>query len=240
MENDKHEQKGKKILIIEDESHISEGLRFNLKLTGHDPKVAAHGIEAFKIMANWYPDLIVLDLMMPKMDGMAFLKELRKTDQMLPVIVLSAKFETKDKIQCFSSGVDDYLSKPFDLEEFLLRVNRLLERSSWIKLDPQTQSDSIYYFGENRVDFSKNEAFNGQEFLTLTLQEARLLKFFLTHPNQALERKDILEMCWGYDGDMSTRTLDNFIVRFRKYFEKDPKNPAHFKSLRSIGYQFLD
>ncbi|MBL6991362.1 MAG: response regulator transcription factor [Bacteriovoracaceae bacterium] len=232
----------KKILLVEDEFHIAEGLRFNLDLKGYEVNIAKDGLVGLEMWRKWKPDLIVLDLMLPAMDGFDLLEHIRKEDERLPIIILSAKLEAKDKVRCFSKGVDDYMSKPFDLNEFLLRIERLLKRSSWgdgqKEIVGESEAIEKIVFGSNRVDFTKNEAFNGSEAINLTTQEIKLLKLFITNEGVPLSRQYLLETGWGYQGEISTRTVDNFIVRFRKYFEKDPKNPIYFRSLRAVGYVF--
>lgn len=250
----------KRILVVEDELHLAEGLRFNLNQKGYAVATASNGLEGLRKWEEFSPDLIVLDLMMREMDGFTFLKKLRAINDRVPILVLSARFEAKDKVRCFSYGADDYMVKPFDLQEFLLRVERHLKRSDWSKsvkskseasenesddsdaspvtMPPEEDDLGVVHFGPNRIDFEKNEAFNGKESLKLTLQERKLLATFVQNCDKALSRKDLLQWCWGYQGDVSTRTVDNFIVRFRKYFEPNPKKPKFFVSLRSIGYIF--
>jgi len=235
-----------KILVVEDELHIAEGLKLSLTLEGYHVKISSNGIEALNEVKNWEPDLIVLDLMMPKMDGMTFLKHIRRENERLPIIVLSAKFESQDKIQCFTLGIDDYIAKPFNLPEFLLRVERLLERSNWSKNiavegigdNHKLNQIDVFKFGNNTIDFTKAEASNGNEKIHLTIQEMKLLKHFIINIDRPLTRKNILQTSWEQDGEATTRTVDNFIVRFRKYFEADPKRPLYFKSVRSVGYLF--
>lgn len=228
-----------KILIIDDEKHIAEGIKVNLELGGHEVKICENGLLGVEEWKAWTPDLIVLDLMMPVMDGYEALEKIRSEDEKLPILVLSAKDAVKDKVKCLSKGVDDYLSKPFSLEEFLLRIDRLLLRSSWGQKNSEEKEvpDEIV-FGKNRVDFKLKKAFRDEEEISLTLQEVNLLEIFVVNIGLPLSRSELLEKGWGYSQDTSTRTVDNFIVRFRKYFEDDPKNPVYFKSVRSIGYVF--
>lgn len=237
---------GSKILIIEDEIHIAEGLKLNLSLQGHNIILAHNGIEGLKLWGEEKPDLIVLDLMMPALDGFQVLKKIRSEDEKLPILILSARDQAKDKVKCLKDGVDDYLSKPFNLDEFLLRVDRLLTRSSWTeKNDPDELLDldkefkeKEYNFGPNKIDFVLCKAFTKDEEFSLTSQEVRLLKLFIIKKGIPLTRKELLEIGWGYSQETSTRTVDNFLVRFRKYFELDPKDPKYFKSMRSVGYLF--
>jgi len=174
------------------------------------------------------------------------IKEIRKLDPKIPILVISAKDQVKEKIRCLSLGVDDYLSKPFDLDEFLLRVDRLITRSEWniAQSAPSNNGeleddllDSVE-FGSNFIDFKNLKARSPHGAYDLTLQEVKILKVFVLNPNKPLTREEILEKALGYDRGVTTRSLDNFIVRFRKYFEADAKNPKYFKSVRSVGYLF--
>jgi two-component system alkaline phosphatase synthesis response regulator PhoP len=235
---------GKKILVIDDEKHIAEAIRLNLKMAGHEVVVAANGLEGLNWWKEFVPELVIVDLMMPEIDGIGVITEIRKRDPKLPILVISAKDQVKEKVKCLSLGVDDYLSKPFDLDEFLLRVDRLLTRSEWAKTEeapkiikPEFALDT-FSFSDNTIDFKNLKAISKNGNFELTLQEIKILKIFVESPNVPLTREEILEKALGYDRGVTTRTLDNFIVRFRKYFESDPKNPKHFKSLRSVGYLF--
>jgi two-component system, OmpR family, alkaline phosphatase synthesis response regulator PhoP len=234
----------KRILVVEDEAHIAEGIKLNLSLQGHAVKIAVDGVAGVDLWKKWQPDLIVLDIMLPGIDGLAVLENIRLEDERLPVLILSAKAADHDRIKGFSLGVDDYLAKPFNLEEFLLRIDRLLTRAAW---ETKAQEDGTnrapvfaptYEFGSNHIEFDTATARCHAGVITLTEQELKLLKLFIIHRGKPLSRKKILEIGWGYTGGMTTRTVDNFIVRFRKYFEDNPKNPVHFKSIRSVGYRF--
>ena len=242
----------KKILIIDDEKHIAEAIKLNLRMLGHDALHAINGLEGLKFYSEYQPQLVIVDLMMPEIDGFGVITEIRKRDPKIPIMVISAKEQVKEKIKCLSLGVDDYLSKPFDLDEFLLRVDRLLTRMEWntgVSEDKSKNEDSQmeslgdqYDFADHSVDFKnlKAQSFKKSDLqiFDLTLQEIKILKVFFAHPNMPMTREEILEKALGYDRGVSTRTLDNFIVRFRKYFETDPKDPKFFKSVRSVGYLF--
>ena len=235
----------KKILIVEDEQHIAEGLKLNITLQGHDAMVANNGTAAIQAWREWNPDLIVLDIMLPGIDGFSVLQNIRLEDEQIPILILSAKTTVDDKIKGLSYGVDDYMTKPFELEEFLLRINRMLKRVSLYKQDLQSGQANgassipmIYKFGSNRIDFQRSIAFCQNTKITLTEQEIKLLKLFIANKGKPLSRKKLLEIGWGYTSVTTTRTIDNFIVRLRKYFEENPKKPVFFKSLRSVGYVF--
>lgn len=233
-----------RILIVEDDPHISEGLRLNLSLQGYDVAVETSGTTALQTWKRWRPDLIVLDIMLPGMDGLSVLQNIRLEDEKLPVLILSARGGTEDRIRGLALGVDDYLAKPFDLDEFLLRVHRLLTRMDWYRETERKQPEavhaeqSVFRFGANWIDFATSTAQGEIGTIQLTMHETRLLKVFAQNPGKPLRREYLLEVVWGYSKDTTTRTVDNFIVRFRKYFEPDPKHPQYFKSLRSIGYVF--
>ena len=234
----------KRILVVEDEVHLAEGLKLNLSLKGYDVRVAADGVSGLQEWKGWQPDLIVLDIMLPKLDGLSVLRNIRQEDERLPILILSARGDSDDKIKGFSCGVDDYLAKPFNLEEFLLRVERLLTRGAWSQGETNLNGNGpsplpqIYKFGPNRIDFETLTAHGPSGRINLTDQEAKLLKIFIANRGKPLSRSRLLETGWGYAKGTSTRTVDNFIVRFRKYFEDNPKKPFYFKSLRSVGYIF--
>lgn len=236
----------KRILVIEDEVHIADGIQLNLNIQGYAVKVASDGIEGLEIWRKWKPDLIVLDIMLPMIDGFSILKTIRREDQKLPVLILSARGDTKDKVRGLRYGVDDYLSKPFDLEEFLLRIKRLIQKKDWYETEETAAEPSSYdmfegesySFGENQIDFISSTATCVAGTIVLTEQEITLLKIFIANKSKPLSREMLLNSGWGYSKDTSTRTVDNFIVRFRKYFEKNPKKPVYFISRRSVGYIF--
>lgn len=231
--------KKKRILIIEDESHIAEGIKLNLRLLGYDVNLAADGLSGLHEYKACQPDLIVLDIMMPGMDGLAVLQKIREEDERIPILILSAKNASDDIVQGLAFGVDDYITKPFNLDEFILRVERLILRGAWSQEEKENVlSQDQYVFGNNVIYFNTLTALCGDNEIHLTELELRLLKLFIANRGEVLSRAEILENVWGYTRDTSTRTLDNFIVRFRKYFEPNPKEPTYFRSLRSVGYVF--
>ena len=225
------------ILLIEDELHIAKGIILNLELKGHKVISCSDGISGIKAFHDNEVDLLILDLMLPGMSGEKILENVRAISEKFPVLVLSAKDESASKINCFNLGTDDYLSKPFNLEEFLLRVERLLKRSSWT---PDAESDvlnEVYHFRDCWIDFKNFKASGVNGEIELTEQETRLLELFVKNRGEVLKRSEML-LHIGYAENSETRTLDNYIVRFRKYFEQNPKNPELFKSVRSVGYIF--
>jgi DNA-binding response OmpR family regulator len=236
--------KKKRILIIEDDHHIAEGLKLNLSLAGYRVFVSHDGVSAVQDWKSAKPDLIVLDIMLPGIDGISVLRNIRLENERIPVLILSAKGAPDDKIKGLSFGADDYLVKPFNLEEFLLRVERMLKRKSWDdeNKDPEKKQLhsplKIYRFGTNRIDFATGKALCQKGTVQLTEQEIKLIKLFIANQGKPLSRDKLLEIGWGYTKKTSTRTIDNFVARLRKYFEKNPKKPVFFKSLRSVGYMF--
>ncbi|MBI5558329.1 MAG: response regulator transcription factor [Deltaproteobacteria bacterium] len=232
----------KRVLIIEDDRHIAEGLQLNLSMQGYEVQVAPDGLTGLRRWEEWRPQLIVLDIMLPGLDGLDVLQNIRLEDERLPVLILSAKAMDEDKIKGLALGVDDYLTKPFNLEEFLLRVKRLLTRYAW---EEHHEGDGdfapigpSYGFGKNSINFVTHTAQGTSGPLALTGIEEKLLKLFIVNRGKPISRRQLIEMVWGYDGSIRTRTVDNFIVRFRKYFEEDPKHPVYFKTCRSVGYVF--
>jgi len=233
----------RRILLIEDDAHIAEGIALNLTLEEYEVKVAANGIHGLAAWKEWCPHLIVLDLMLPGMDGMEVLKNIRLEDERLPILILSAKGDSADKINGFVDGVDDYMTKPFNLDEFLLRIKRLLTRDQWQQEQVASQTGKLteqkpYSFGNNTIDFPTGLAHCRSGTVELTEQELKLLRLFIVNKGKPLSRSKLLEIGWGYSKGTSTRTVDNYIVRLRKYFEDDVKNPEYFKSRRSLGYIF--
>lgn len=234
----------KRVLVVEDERHIAEGLRLNLSLQGYDVSLAKDGVAALQELKQYRPDLVVLDIMLPGIDGYTVLKSIRLDNERIPVLILTAKGAPDDKVKGFALGTDDYLVKPFHLEEFLLRVKRMLARADWAaESEKETggQPSAVpkkYVFGGNEINFETSTALCKQGEVRLTEQEIRLMKLFILNRGKPLSRDKLLEIGWGYTGNTETRTVDNFMVRFRKYFEENPRKPVYFKSLRSVGYVF--
>lgn len=225
---------GARILVVDDEAHLADGIRENLEAEGYQTEVAHDGVEGLeKIRAGHY-DLIVLDVMMPKMDGLRLCAEIRREGRQTPVLFLTVKGEPEDRIRGLESGGDDYLTKPFHLQELLLRVAAILRRSAWYH-----SSATPLEFGGNKVSFLTYHAraWDGEEH-TLTHKEAMILKVLAEQPGNIVTREEILDRVWGYEVFPSTRTVDNFIVRLRKRFERNPEAPAHFHTVRGVGYRF--
>jgi len=228
-----------RILLVEDEENLREAIKLNLEIEGYEVEEADTGTKALKKATEQRFNLIILDVMLPEMDGFAVCQKIRMTDMDTPVIFLTAKDTSQDKITGFKHGGDDYLTKPFNLEELLLRVRVLIKHS--VRGKKEAGQMQQYTFGDNEVNFLtfKAKGVNGAEF-TLTKKEIALLKLLIDRKDTVVARTQILQFVWGYDIYPSTRTIDNFILTFRKYFESDPSNPKYFHSIRGVGYKFTE
>ena len=225
-----------RILLVEDEENIRDTVKLNFELEGFEVVTADNGRKALKHAGEQHFDVMVVDVMLPEVSGFQVVEQIRLTNRETPIIFLTAKDQAQDRIQGLKKGADDYLTKPFVFEELLLRVNRLIERTS---KSPEVQPE-IFTFGDNRVNFATFEATGNQGTFTLTKKEAMLLKLLTERRGEVVSRQQILQSVWGYDVYPSTRTIDNFILSFRKYFERDPKTPTHFLSVRGVGYKFVE
>lgn len=225
------------ILLTEDETHLHETLKLNLELEGYSITSAFTGTEALKAVKNEYFDLIILDIMLPEIDGISVCENIRVQQNDVPILMLSAKNTGSDRVTGLKKGADDYMTKPFNLEELLLRVEKMIEKSKKIS-DKNTQFDT-YQFGDNHINFKSLEATgkDGQTF-ELSKKEAMLLKLLFENSDEVVPREKILQVVWGYNVYPTTRTIDNFILNFRKYFETDSRQPRYFHSIRGIGYKF--
>lgn len=226
-----------RILIVEDEDHIRENLKLNLQLENYEVIAVADGAKAIKAFKEQRFDLVILDVMLPEMDGFDVCEQIRLDDLETPILFLTAKDASIDKIKGLKTGGDDYMTKPFNLEELLLRIINLLKRSS---KNPAEDKFHAYEFGGNTINFITYEAKGINGDVKLTNKELKLLKLLIDRKNEVVSRNLILQTVWGYDVYPSTRTIDNFILAFRKYFEKDPKAPVFFHAIRGVGYKFAD
>ena len=225
-----------RILLVEDEENIKDVIKLNLELEGYEIVATDNGKEALKLTRGQHFDLLILDVMLPEVDGYQICEQVRLTNRDVPIIFLTAKDAAQDRITGLKKGADDYLTKPFNLEELLLRVQNLIKRTS---KSPEVTPDE-YTFNNNWVNFATYEAQGNPGKFSLTKKEAMLLKLLIDRKGEVVSRQQILQSVWGYDVYPSTRTIDNFILSFRKYFEADPKSPAHFLSVRGVGYKFVE
>ncbi len=225
------------ILLVEDEENLQEALKLNLELEGYEITGALDGAEALKAVQKEYFNLIILDVMLPEIDGITVCETIRLSYPDIPILILSAKNSSADRVLGLKKGADDYLTKPFNLEELLIRVNNLIKKSE--RLSSKQPIPDIYTFGKNKIDFKASEAFTKSgEKVTLTKKEIMLLKLLIENKNEVVTREKILQVVWGYNVYPTTRTIDNFILNFRKYFEEDSRDPEYFHSVRGVGYKF--
>jgi two-component system alkaline phosphatase synthesis response regulator PhoP len=229
-----------RILVVEDDPHLAAGVIENLRAEGYEVNSAADGEQALGWLRAGSCALIVLDVMLPGIDGFAVCRTLREQGNNTPVLFLTARGDPADRVRGLESGGDDYLAKPFHLQELLLRVRAIIRRRDWYHSVSDTAATAVLAFGGNEVDFRafRARSWNG-ESQELTEKEAMILKVLAEHGGEIVSREDLLEKVWGYDVFPSTRTVDNFILRLRKRFERDPANPIHFLTVWGVGYRFL-
>jgi two-component system, OmpR family, alkaline phosphatase synthesis response regulator PhoP len=229
-----------RVLVVEDDPHLAAGVMENLRAEGYEVAAAGDGGQALEWLRANRCALVVLDVMLPGVDGLAVCRTMRDEGNSTPVLFLTARGDPADRVRGLEAGGDDYLSKPFHLQEFLLRVRAILRRWDWYRSASATAATAVLRFGGNEVDFRafRARAWNG-EAQELTEKEAMILKVLAEHAGEIVSREDLLERVWGYDVFPSTRTVDNFILRLRKRFERDPANPRHFLTVWGVGYRFL-
>jgi two-component system, OmpR family, alkaline phosphatase synthesis response regulator PhoP len=231
-------QATKAILIVEDEENLHEALKLNLELEGYEVTSAYDGATALEKAKAEFFNLVILDVMLPEIDGIAVLETLRIKTPDLPVLILSAKNTSADKILGLKKGADDYLTKPFNLEELLLRVEKLIQKSQQLQ-NKNNSTAPIVAIGNCTVNFKSLECTTvSNQSITLTKKEAQLLQLLIDNKNEVVTREKILNTVWGYNVYPTTRTVDNFILNFRKYFEANTKQPQYFHSIRGVGYKF--
>lgn len=230
-----------RILVVEDEAHLAEGLQFNLEAEGHEVEIAADGISAAARLAEADRplDLVILDLMLPGMSGFEVARRARAAGNYVPILVLSAKDEAADVVRGLEEGGDDYLTKPFRLEELLARVRGLLRRRRWDRVPREDEPARSVAIGQVTVRFDRFELETPGGTIRLTTREAALLRALVERSGEAVTRGELLEDVWGLRADTNTRVVDSFIVRLRRYVEEDPARPRHILSVRGHGYRFV-
>ena len=232
-----------RVLIVEDEHNLAKVLCFNLEAEGFEAEVVDDGDRALARLldpAHRF-DLVVLDVMLPGKDGFAVVSELRQQRNFVPVLMLTARGRPEDVLKGFAAGADDYLAKPTELAILLARIGGLLRRSSWTREGPKQElpRQERFTFSGKTLDFDTLELAVGERVLQLTLMEANLLRYLIEHEGKAISRKAMLEQVWGLREDTDTRAIDNFIVRLRRYIEKEPARPKHLLTVRGVGYRFI-
>jgi len=243
-----------RVLVVEDEAHLAEGLRFNLEAEGYAAQIVADGESALdRLVEKKEPyDAVILDVMLPGMNGFAVVTELRKSKNFVPVLILTARGRPEDVLEGFAAGADDYLPKPFELPIFLARLQGLLRRNAWTRSahagaaaggnsenGAVGQNGESFTFNGKTIDFSSLELRAKNTTIQLTLMEAKLLRHLIQNRGRTVSRKSILEDVWGLREDTDTRAIDNFIVRLRRYIEKDPAKPQYLLTVRGVGYRFV-
>jgi two-component system, OmpR family, alkaline phosphatase synthesis response regulator PhoP len=241
------------VLIVEDEKHLADGLRFNLEAEGFSVDIAidAEAAEDLLLKKRKQYDVVVLDVMLPGKNGFALASSLRKAEQFVPILMLTARGEAQDVLRGFEAGADDYLPKPFELSVLIARLNALLRRREWLRsartaatenehppTPAETQPKLIEFDGKT-IDFDALELRSGNHTVRLTVMEAELLRYLIKHDGRIVSRRSILEDVWGLREDTDTRAIDNFIVRLRKYIEDEPSQPKHLTTVRGVGYKFI-
>ena len=239
-----------RILIVEDEAHLAQGLRFNLEAEGHVVEITDRGEEALtRLLKNRENfDALVLDVMLPGKDGFSVARELREAKNYVSLLMLTARGRAEDVLKGFESGADDYLPKPFDLAILIARIESLLRRKKWSQDSgtpaakspwPDASSPETYSFEDKLVDFKNLRLHTGDNIVQFTLMEMELFRYLIRNSGHAVPRKAILENVWNLHEDTNTRAIDNFIVRLRRYIEREPSKPLHLLTIRGVGYQFV-
>jgi DNA-binding response OmpR family regulator len=228
--------KKNKILLVEDEKHLAKGLLYNLGKEGYQVTVAEDGLAALACLDKEEFDMMILDLMLPKMGGMEVIKKVRETNIRFPILMLTAKTTDEDRTLGLEAGADDYLTKPFHLPELLLRVKGILRRKDWY--EEPVRNLEYFEFDNMWVDFKTGKARGCDGEFYLTSKEVLVMNLLIANRGKVVSREELLEKVWGYSPNTETRTVDNFIARLRKYFEKKPQNPRYIVTVREKGYQF--
>jgi len=225
----------KKILIIEDEQDLVRGLKINLADEGFEVDWAENGREGFRKAVEETPDLIILDIMLPGMNGLDVCRELRKKEIVTPIIMLTAKGEEIDKVVGLELGADDYMTKPFSVRELIARIKARLRSSEGV----EKKAPEKYSFGDIEIDFPRFKITRRDREIAFTALEMEILKYFIIHQGEVVSRNDLLNKIWGYDSYPTTRTIDNHILKLRKKIEDDPSHPRYILSVYGGGYRFI-
>ncbi len=238
------------ILLVEDEAHLAEALLFNLRAEGYRTHHAADGETALEYLASEQPDAVLLDVMLPGIEGFEVARQLRAANNFTPILMLTARGRPEDVLEGFEAGADDYLPKPFELSILLARLNSLLRRMHWQRsssaseqvqpvVDPEPQPRGTFRFDGREIRFDILELSSPGQKIHLTLMEAELLRYLIERPGKVVSRGEILEEVWRVREDTDTRAIDNFVVRLRRYLEPDPARPVHLLTVRGVGYRFV-
>ncbi len=222
------------ILVVDDEKVLGESIKDALASEGYEVKIASNGQIGFDLISSEPFDLIILDVMMPEINGIDLCKKVREINVLTPILFLTVNNDPEDRILGLEAGGDDYLGKPFHLKELLLRTRKLIQRTQWY-----ARTNDSFAFEDIYIDFSSYQIESwDKKIYNLTQKEAMILKLLIENEGATVSREDILEKIWGYESYPSTRTIDNFIVRLRKRIERNPEQPTHLHTIRGVGYKF--
>lgn len=224
-----------RLLVVEDEAHLAEVIADNLEFEGYQVEVVGDGLKALERIQAERPDLVLLDVMLPGLDGFEVCRRLRDDRNDVPILFLTARSSDDDRVKGLELGGDDYLGKPFDLRELMLRVKAILKRTRWYE-SPSVAGEKLS-LGDAVVDFKRYVAQVGQDEIELSQREVMILRCLAERPGEVVERSEMLDRVWGYDAFPTSRTIDNFIVRLRRVLEPDPKNPRYIHTVRGAGYR---
>jgi len=230
--------KKEKILLVEDEETLAVGLEYNLTEEGYNVVWAKDGKEALSFFNSSEFDLIILDIMLPYFNGFEIAEKIRSDFPQMPILMLTARTKAEDKVKGLELGADDYMTKPFNLQELLLRIKGMIKRKNWYS--HAATSLPVFSFGQFEINFENFRCKKGEIVFQLTAYEAMVMKYLVDNKNKVVSRKELLEKVWHLTPDIETRTVDNFISRLRKLFETDPSNPKHILSIRGAGYMFTE
>lgn len=235
-----------RILIVEDEPHLAQGLRFNLEAEGHAVEIVESGEGALQLLLEDKKifDALILDIMLPGKDGFIVARELRDAENFVPVLMLTARSRPEDVLKGFEAGADDYLPKPFNLDILQARIRSLLRRKAWLQVadngkNAKPREPDVFRFSDIVVDFGKLQIISGERVFQLTMMESDVLRYLIQNSGRPVSRKAMLENVWNLSEETETRAIDNFIVRLRRYIEKEPAKPRHLVTVRGLGYRFV-
>lgn len=229
-----------RILLVEDEEHLQHAIKLNLEMEGYHVHAVKDGTTAIRTFREEKFNLVILDIMLPETDGIMVCENIRLHDKDVPIMFLSAKSSASDRVLGLKKGGDDYMTKPFDLEELLIRVKKLIEKNEKLRQQTDSKTPAVYHFGPNWINFESYEARGVHGKVDLTKKEILLMKLLIENKNQVVSREHILKVVWDYTVIPNTRTIDNFILALRKYFEEDPRAPVFIQSVRGVGYKFVN